>query len=1414
MRTITRRAALWALALLVGPAVLFAQPYPSATIDFDGPTIGDRVRDQEMFRIPEHSGSTNPYIVANTTEDLEKNAAWRDAGIIAPISGNVAALTIAFDWVDATDPDAWLRLTTLDGPIHPNPSLDTRGKVRFIFTSTPVFNSPLGVCLGIRETGVVTGQMLNGGSSGPIEWFGVTTDLSVIEAGSNGILDSIVAGDDVLSTNGVEAISWGANRVLDSVASGDDVATTGYVRTVGGARAPAPAIVLDPNTSFGNLVEWDLTASTVRVSTNATPAGFGAPIAVGTAAFTGNGDLSDAPNNRGVLEHIAFTNDATDFAAEQFVAVDELQFEALDPDPVTPPSIVSPIREGDTTVTVTDLMPAVNQIQLFRNSTTTAERTVNVSNNNDLVINLTGPAVAGDVFRAKQRSGDSGEVSEFSQDVIATPLGLLLVETFDEYMTQEDLLAVWSNSIAAPSDQLTLERGDAVSCNNFVQEDNENSTTFNEARLYRGFGSGNGSDAEPLHVTWRFRQTAVTGNERTRFELARFASGTWSAGASAEGSVGFSISNSAANPYDRTGYNVILRTSDPEVAGTNGFVSDFGFQIAPSGVTKSANIWHKFEVVINSDYINWYIDDALVTPEAFTIAGGASTNGVPRPNADPYQFVTLGIGVSNNGSMFHWDDIAVSLGEQTLPFGDPPPAAPQIDGSLLPNDVVVNVVNVNSNATEIAVDQNGTEIASVTTSGFEQTSFGIATPPLANGSLVTVRQLVDGMWSCDSLPATVGAIPGTPDVEHPLEASDVFVTVSGIDASATLVSVYANSSGLIGSIDPEGAATIEVPVDPLVHLDMISATASNPIGESPQSEQLEVGRGNGDILLTLGIRETGGAGPVGANGGSSGTIEWLGASVTSNGAPQGKPISPSPNWQTVTFDRTIDPAVGFTGNGTVEGTWGVLESIAIAVDAGSPDRSVGSYQVYLDNFVSGTTVLADFDSQTPGSSYMFQPPGFSGSTSMDLLTPPNLAAVSGIGNPGYSMEAQFYYVDSSAQRWLRFTTFNAPVLPNPLIQLDQPLSFDILLLEQSLPDPPSVRSPLEAGDTTVTLDDVAADATQVDILADGVVIASVDPMGATNGFEVTVPPLEHLDLITARQTADGTSPVSSGLEVGKGNGVIYLSLGIRETGDAGPLGSTGGTSGSLEWIGATGRVTGGGPIGTQVVPMNAWQTVTFDPADVVAWIGNGVIDGTRGVIEHLAVTVDAVSPDRSTGVYRLYIDNVVNENADGMGDFLVSDFEGYDLDSEVMFQEPTFSGSTDFNLSFPPSASANTGLYDNGGDRSQLLTWFFRDTAETRWVRIVTSGTAHLSRPIIDITQPVRMDVLLLAGCANPGDVDGDCDIDIDDLALFTPCVEGPGAGSAPACVCADMNGDFDVDLVDFQLFQLAYGSVLPDCTP
>lgn len=56
-----------------------------------------------------------------------------------------------------------------------------------------------------------------------------------------------------------------------------------------------------------------------------------------------------------------------------------------------------------------------------------------------------------------------------------------------------------------------------------------------------------------------------------------------------------------------------------------------------------------------------------------------------------------------------------------------------------------------------------------------------------------------------------------------------------------------------------------------------------------------------------------------------------------------------------------------------------------------------------------------------------------------------------------------------------------------------------------------------------------------------------------------------------------------------------------------------------------------------------------------------------------------------------------------------------------------------------------------------------------------------------------------------PGDDDGDCDVDADDLAAFEACASGPAIPRTSGCESKDFDGDNDVDGDDFGVFQRCY---------
>lgn len=199
-----------------------------------------------------------------------------------------------------------------------------------------------------------------------------------------------------------------------------------------------------------------------------------------------------------------------------------------------------------------------------------------------------------------------------------------------------------------------------------------------------------------------------------------------------------------------------------------------------------------------------------------------------------------------------------------------------------------------------------------------------------------------------------------------------------------------------------------------------------------------------ELRLSLGVRETNNpvGTAIGANGGSAGSIEWVGRpndGVTDLDVT----LVPAGSWQLVTFDLNAGPIRGFTGDHVLSSTTGlgVLEHLRLA----NTTDGVKRYKVYIDdvvNTVNGVpTLLTNFDSDALGSEVMFQDARFSGSTSSKLLASPSTNKVSNAKafSGANSFELEFEFVDDngtsvgSAGTWARVTTSAAAALPNPVI---------------------------------------------------------------------------------------------------------------------------------------------------------------------------------------------------------------------------------------------------------------------------------------------------------------------------------------------------------------------------------------------
>jgi hypothetical protein len=102
-----------------------------------------------------------------------------------------------------------------------------------------------------------------------------------------------------------------------------------------------------------------------------------------------------------------------------------------------------------------------------------------------------------------------------------------------------------------------------------------------------------------------------------------------------------------------------------------------------------------------------------------------------------------------------------------------------------------------------------------------------------------------------------------------------------------------------------------------------------------------------DLYMALGFRETSTSAVIGADGGTSGGIEWIGGTTDNTTDPPLGRLVLSNQWTSVQFFSPYEPVRAFTGNGVLETSTGkgVLEHLALV-----PANGAGAYTLYLDNF--------------------------------------------------------------------------------------------------------------------------------------------------------------------------------------------------------------------------------------------------------------------------------------------------------------------------------------------------------------------------------------------------------------------------------------------------------------------------------
>jgi hypothetical protein len=148
----------------------------------------------------------------------------------------------------------------------------------------------------------------------------------------------------------------------------------------------------------------------------------------------------------------------------------------------------------------------------------------------------------------------------------------------------------------------------------------------------------------------------------------------------------------------------------------------------------------------------------------------------------------------------------------------------------------------------------------------------------------------------------------------------------------------------------------------------------------------------------------------------------------------------------------------------------VLEAIAFTSD---DETDNGPFDIYIDNLANGANgVFQTFEGFVAGTAagVVFNQPSYSGTTSGNILTAPNVADISNAAadTGTKSLRTRWQFTSGATNLWMRFNTFNTSVMPNPLVNLDEPISFRLLMQ-------PVGATPVAPAPPTLTAEKIGAD---------------------------------------------------------------------------------------------------------------------------------------------------------------------------------------------------------------------------------------------------------------------------------------------------------------------------------------------------
>ena len=313
--------------------------------------------------------------------------------------------------------------------------------------------------------------------------------------------------------------------------------------------------------------------------------------------------------------------------------------------------------------------------------------------------------------------------------------------------------------------------------------------------------------------------------------------------------------------------------------------------------------------------------------------------------------------------------------------------------------------------------------------------------------------------------------------------------------------------------------------------------------------------------------------------------------------------------------------------------------------------------------------------------------------------------------------------------------------------------------------------PLDGGASTITVSGCSVSASLIKVYqgasvvgtaAGGAAIVAVPCTGLTKGST-----LKATQVVGTQESCLSSAPSSGTIGSGAPKKVRFC-IGLRNTtGATAPLGTDGGGTGTIYFLGASagqfGQYVGptGIPAKNIVTADSGWHTLSFNVGDP-SWNGSSNVAGSPvgnagaggsswATLEGLYIVPDDPT---DTGEYRIYIDNIVNGSQG-----VLQDFETAAAGTVgVTFSNPSASGTTGGSLLGTPTPTPNTtvvtaALADTGA-QSEVVDFQFKETNAGNWLRLNTLNSAVQKNPSVDITQPITIRVRLYSPTVSVSPID------------------------------------------------------------